>query len=57
MTNQKITKYLKNPGKPYLNLTEDELGYYMLGVKKMTPEEIQKVFGWSSMGLRKQRCF
>ena len=21
-------------------LTEDELGYYMLGVKKMTPEEI-----------------
>lgn len=22
------------------NLTEDELGYYMLGVKKMTPEEI-----------------
>ena len=22
------------------SVTEDELGYYMLGVKKMTPEEI-----------------
>ncbi|NLC41582.1 MAG: hypothetical protein GX775_01815, partial [Erysipelothrix sp.] len=39
MYDGKISGYFDNLD----NLSEEELGYYMLGLKQMSPEEIEKV--------------
>uniref|UniRef100_UPI0032615FE4 hypothetical protein n=1 Tax=Clostridium sp. NkU-1 TaxID=1095009 RepID=UPI0032615FE4 len=40
MYNGKVNAYFKNT----VNLTEEELGYYMLGVKKQSEEEVRRSY-------------